>query len=62
MLLWCLHDSSMNPLRFMMVALQFTVVELQMLTIRYGASIVQALSATTASLYCNHDELWGKSG
>ena len=56
MLLRCLHDSSTVPLRFMTAALRFTTVELLMLTkahdaseIRYGASTVQAGSATTCS-------------
>ena len=54
MLLLCLQDSSTVPL--MPAALRFTPMELRMLknvhdavTIRYGASTVQAGSATTAS-------------
>ena len=55
-LLRCLQDSSMVPLRLIMAALRFTPIELRMLknahdavTIRYGATTVQAGSATTAS-------------
>ena len=56
MLLWCLQDSSTVPLRLMPAALRFTPMELRMLknahdavTIRNGATTVQASSATTAS-------------
>ena len=56
MLLRCLQDSSTVPLRLMPAALRFTPMELRMLknahdavTIRYGATTVQAGSATTAS-------------
>ena len=49
MLLRCLHDSSTDPLRLKTAALRFTTVELRMLTIRYGASMIQAGSATVAS-------------
>ena len=57
MLLRCLQDSSTAvPLRLMPAALRFTPMELRMLknahdavTIRYGATTVQAGSATTAS-------------
>ena len=56
MLLRCLQDSSMVPLPLMPAALRFTPMELRMLknahdvvTIRYGATTVQAGSATTAS-------------
>ena len=54
MLLRCLHDSSTD--RLVTAALRFTTVELQMPTnahdaskIRYGASTIQAGSATVAS-------------
>ena len=56
MLLRCLQDSSTVPLRIMAAALRFTPMELRMfknaqdvVTIRYGATTVQAGSATTAS-------------
>ena len=56
MLLRCLQDSSTVPLLLMSAALQFTQMELQMLknahdavTIGYGATTVQAGSATTPS-------------
>ena len=55
MLLRCLQDSSTVPLRLMLAALRFTQMELRMLkndhavTIRYGATTVQAGSVTTAS-------------
>ena len=56
MLLGCLQDSSTVPLRLMPAALRFTPMELGMLknahdavSIRYGATTVQAGSATTAS-------------
>ena len=56
MLLRCLQDSSTVPLRLMPAALRFNPMELRMLkdahdavTIRYGASTVQAGSAATAS-------------
>ena len=56
MLLRCLQDSSRVPLRLMPAAHRFTQMELRMLknahdavTIRYGATTVQAGSATTAS-------------
>ena len=56
MLLRCLQDSSTVPLRLIPAALRFTPMELRMLknahdavTIRYGATTVQAGSATTAS-------------
>ena len=56
MLLRCLHDSSTVPLRLMPAALRFTPMELRMLKnahdaamIRYGATTVQAGSATAAS-------------
>ena len=56
MLLRCLQDSSTVPLRLMPAALRFTPMELRMLksaqdavTIRYGATMAQAGSATTAS-------------
>ena len=56
MLLRYLPDSSTVPLRLMPAALRFTPMELRMLknahdavTIRYGATPVQAGSATTAS-------------
>ena len=49
MLLRCLHNSSTYPLELMMAALRFTTVELRMLTIRYGASTIQASSATVVS-------------
>ena len=56
MLLRCLQDSSTVPLRLMPAALRFIPVELRMLknahyvaTIRYGATTVQAGSATAVS-------------
>ena len=56
MLLRCLQDSSTVPLRLMPAALRLIPVELRMLknahdvaTIRYGATTVQAGSATAAS-------------
>ena len=56
MLLRNLQDSSTVPLRLMPAALRFTPMELRMLknahdavTIRYGATTVQAGSATTLS-------------
>ena len=56
MLLRCLQDSSTVSLRLMPAALRFTPMELRMLknahdavTIRYGATTVQAGSATAAS-------------
>ena len=56
LLLRCLQDSSTVALRLMPAALRFTTSELRMLqnardavTIRYGASTVQAGSAMTAS-------------
>ena len=56
MLLRCLQDSSTVPLRLMPAALRFIPVELRKLknvhdvaTIRYGATTVQAGSATAAS-------------
>ena len=56
MLLRCLQDLSMVPLRLMPAALRFTPMELRMLknahgavTTRYGATTVQAGSATIAS-------------
>ena len=56
MLLRCLQDSSTVALRLMPAALRFTPMELRMLKnahdavmIRYGATTVQAGSATTAS-------------
>ena len=56
MLLRCLQDSSTVPLRLMPAAPRFTQMELRMLknahdavTIQYGATTVQAGSATTAS-------------
>ena len=52
----CLQDSSTVPLRLMPAALRLTPVELRMFkndhdvaTIRYGATTVQAGSATAAS-------------
>ena len=51
----CLQDSSTVPLRLMPAALRFTPMELRMLknahdaVMRYGATTVQAGSATTAS-------------
>ena len=56
MLLRCLQDSSTVSLRLMPAALRFIPMELRMLknahdavTIRYGATKVQAGSATAAS-------------
>ena len=56
MLLRCLQDSSTVPLRLMPAALRFTLMELRTLknahdavTIRNGATTVQAGSAKTAS-------------
>ena len=56
MLLRCLQDSSTVSLRLMPAALRFTPMDLRMLknahdavTIRYGATTVQAGSATAAS-------------
>ena len=56
MLLRCLQDLSMVPLRLMPAALRFTPMELRMLKnahdavmIRYGATTVQAGSAMTVS-------------
>ena len=56
MLLRCLQDLSTFPLRLMPAALRFTPMELRMLknahdavTIRYGATTVQAGSTMTAS-------------
>ena len=56
MLLRCLQDSYTVSLRLMLAALRFTPMELRMLknahdavTIRYGATTVQACSATAAS-------------
>ena len=56
MLLRCLQDSFTVPLRLMPAALRFTPMELRTLknahnavTFRYGATTVQAGSATTAS-------------
>ena len=58
MLLRCLQVSSTVSLRLTPAALQFTPMELRMLknahdavTIRYGATTVQAGSATTASRF-----------
>ena len=56
MLQRCLQDSSTVPLRLMLAALRFNPMELRTLknahdavTIRYGATTVQAGSAMTAS-------------
>ena len=52
MLLWWLHDSSTDPLRFMAAVLWFTTVELQMLTMCPRCDRVQTGSATASSSYC----------
>ena len=50
MLLWCLQESSTVPLRLMPAALQILKNAHNAVTIRYGATSVQAGSATTASI------------
>ena len=68
--IWCLHDSSTDPLRFMAAALRFTPMELRMLTMRprFNTVLVRFKpvangSVTTNSwpnrigqLYCIRDE------